>query len=61
MVNVKVSMRMDDSSTPQLPVMSLISRSAISTFFCAVRAGFVEDLVAALQAAEVVEREVRGL
>ncbi|COY63381.1 Uncharacterised protein [Mycobacterium tuberculosis] len=26
-----------------------------------VRAGFVEDLVAALQAAEVVEREVRGL
>ncbi|COZ61993.1 Uncharacterised protein [Mycobacterium tuberculosis] len=50
-MNVKVSMRMDDSSTPQLPVMSLISRSAISTFFCAVRAWPSSSMVSATTAA----------
>ncbi len=42
MVNVQGVVRMDDSSAPQLPVMSLISRSAISTFLPVALALFVD-------------------
>ena len=50
-VKVSVSIRIDDSSTPQLPVMSAISRSAISTFFSAVRAWPSSSMVSATTAA----------
>ena len=51
MVNVRVSIRMEDSSTPQLPVMSSISRSAMATFFSAVRAWPSSSMVSATTAA----------
>ncbi|CAM5690596.1 hypothetical protein SGRIM128S_03849 [Streptomyces griseomycini] len=51
MVKVRQSTRMSSSRMPQLPVRSSISRSAISTFFSAVRAWPSSSMVSAISAA----------
>ncbi len=50
-VNVRQSTRMSSSRMPQFPVRSAIRRSAISTFFWAVRACPSSSMVSAISAA----------
>lgn len=51
MVKVRVSMRMSDSRTDQLPVRSSISRSAMATLCSTVRAWPSSSMVSAISAA----------